>query len=95
MITVIHIEWSKVYRQEENRVWQLVNEVFICLINYHVILFTQMVGSKAAHTGLGWSAVATLTLALVLNLGYLIYFQIQQAITMYKQKLVRQQREKE
>lgn len=49
------------------------NEVFICLINYHLILFTPYQSNKQVHVAIGWSAIITLTIALLANLIYIAF----------------------
>lgn len=70
---LIYIEWFRVIKDRDVRVFDAFNELFIGIINYHMISFALLERNKTTRWTMGKSAIAFLTIALIANFGYIIY----------------------
>jgi len=70
---VIFIQWFNVYADPKVRFWNTFNEVFIMLINYHVICFSRLIQDKETIKTMGWSMIVTMVLCIVFNFSNIAY----------------------
>lgn len=72
---VIYIMWFEVYKLRNYRFFQVLNEIFVCFINYHMIVFAYAEQGRMEHsrTVMGWTAIATVVVNIILNFLNVIY----------------------
>jgi hypothetical protein len=71
-IFIIFTIGQEIYLDRNSFFFQYINEMFIWMIIYHMICFADLVTDAYTLNLCGWSAVATLTLCLLLNFGNII-----------------------
>lgn len=81
---VIYIQWFNVYADPNLRFWNTFNEVFIMLINYHVICFSRLIEDKETIKTMGWSMIVTMVLCIVLNFTNIAYHSGTDMYTKFK-----------
>lgn len=64
---VIYIEWCEVYALPSDRFWNVFNEVFIMLLNYHVLSFANLIQDNETRNIMGWSMVTVLSINIGIN----------------------------
>lgn len=70
---VIYSQMCEVYKDRTFNKFQLFNEVFVCLLNYHVLLYADLIKHKSQLKIAGWSAIVTVTVNLIANFTYIIF----------------------
>ena len=64
---VIYIAWCEVYALPSDRFWNLYNEVFIMLLNYHVLSFANLIQDNETRITMGWSMITVMSINIGTN----------------------------
>jgi hypothetical protein len=65
--------WNDVLRHKDMHILELFNEFSISVINLHLISFSYLHAETSTRTQVGWSAIAYITLVIIINLGYVFW----------------------
>jgi len=83
---IIHSKWFDVFTEFDYRFFQAFNECFVCIINYHMLCFADLVTDSATLNLIGYSAIFTITVNLTINFGFILVTNVKEVIKKFKTK---------
>ena len=97
---IIHSKWFEVFGDPNERFFQAFNECCVFLLNYHMLCFADLIRDAPTLQLMGWSAIISITLNLVINFSFIIYtsgkLSVRQIrIKYYKKKQASQEKKRE
>ena len=66
--------------------FEIFNEVFISIMNYHLLCFTDIVTLQSTRNLLGWSIIGCITFNLLVNMSFIMFNAIKDAYLEYRLK---------
>ena len=75
LFMIIYIGWFKPLKRESH-FWQQYNEIFVTLINYHLMCFADLILDEPTRDLVGFSIIAVYSFNLVTNLSYIMFGEL-------------------
>lgn len=72
---IIYVGWVKPHKREHH-FWQQFNEVFVTLINYHLICFADLILDEPTRDLVGLSMISLVSLNLIVNFGNIMFGEL-------------------
>ena len=89
----IYVGWFKPYRYDIN-FWQQYNEVFVILMNYHLICFADLIQDESTRDIMGFSIIAVISFNLITNISHIVFGMISPLYLIYRLKYCKWKLEK-
>jgi hypothetical protein len=70
---VMYSQLCEVYKDRTFNKFELFNEAFVCLLNYHLMIYAGLLNHKSEFKITGWSAIVTVTINLLVNFTYILF----------------------
>jgi hypothetical protein len=72
---IIYVGWYKPYNAEV-QFWNQFNELFVLIMNYHILCFADLIQDERAREVMGFSMIVFLCLNLLTNIGSIMFGEI-------------------
>jgi hypothetical protein len=91
---LIYMKWFEVYQEFYYKFFQALNEVFVLLVNYHMICFADFISDNRTRTIMGWSLIATISVNLLVNFGYIVFGSAKESYYKLRKRYLLRKRDK-
>ena len=85
---IVYLQLVSPLEEPANLRMETINEVFLLIVNYHYLLFSDFVTNPDTKYTLGWSLIGTLAVMLSINAGFVVTMVLHDAKVVIKAKLL-------
>ena len=75
---IIYVGWCQPYKSDVN-FWNQFNEVFVSIMNYHILCFADFIQDEPTREKMGLSMISFLCFNLLTNIGFIMFGEIKKS----------------